>query len=132
MRSEGEYGRESITILLIALTLALSGEGARQNPPRPTNSVDGRPSDDKLWPLDDLMEVTRLFFRSPIRVVSFLIVLTACAAGTAFAHFETRAEIPTASPPFAAAVGDFNRDGKLDMATANNNLQVFLDMVTNL
>jgi hypothetical protein len=72
------------------------------------------------------MEVTRLFFRSPIRVVSFLIVLTACAAGTAFAQFETRAKIPTASPPFAAAVGDFNCDGKLDMATANNNLQVFL------
>jgi hypothetical protein len=55
-----------------------------------------------------------------------LIVLTVSAAGTAFAQFETRAKIPTASSPFAAAVGDFNRDGKLDMATANNNLQVFL------
>ena len=47
-------------------------------------------------------------------------------AGCALGQFETRASAPTASQTFSTAVGDFNRDGKLDIATANNDLQVFL------
>jgi hypothetical protein len=52
-----------------------------------------------------------------------------CVAGgsaPALAQFETRASAPTGAGHIAVAVGDFNRDGRLDFAVASNSLEVFL------
>jgi hypothetical protein len=38
------------------------------------------------------------------------------SGGTATAQFETRASVPVLSSPYSIAVGDFNKDGKLDVA----------------
>jgi len=46
--------------------------------------------------------------------------------GVAEAQFETFASVSTAAASSSVAVGDFNHDGKLDLAVANTNLQVFL------
>jgi large repetitive protein len=49
-------------------------------------------------------------------------VAVICAAGlvaTASAQFETRASVPVLSEPWSIATGDFNRDGKLDLAIAS-------------
>jgi hypothetical protein len=58
---------------------------------------------------------------------AFLVIL--CVAGVstdALAQFETRTSVPAEQFSESIAVGDFNRDGKLDFAVANNSLQVFL------
>jgi hypothetical protein len=47
-------------------------------------------------------------------------------AASAHAQFETRIGVSAVASPSSIAVGDFNRDGKLDFADATNNLQVFL------
>src|ERR1700720_4599729 len=60
--------------------------------------------------------------RKMIVVLTVTMGLRICA----LAQFETRASTPTASQTFSTAVADFNRDGKSDIATANNDLQVFL------
>jgi hypothetical protein len=39
-------------------------------------------------------------------------------SGFASAQFETRASLPVLSNPISIATGDFNRDGKLDLAVA--------------
>jgi hypothetical protein len=44
----------------------------------------------------------------------------------ACAQFETRNTISAVPHPWSVAVGDFNHDGKLDLADADSNLQVFL------
>ena len=57
---------------------------------------------------------------SPVRIALGLIVSLACAARTALAQFETRSSIPLGtSVPNTLAVGDFNRDGKPDVAVVN-------------
>lgn len=48
------------------------------------------------------------------------------AAQYALGQFETRDSVPGASAPSSIAVGDFNRDGKLDFADADTSLQIFL------
>jgi hypothetical protein len=61
------------------------------------------------------------------RRVAALGLTWAVLLGTAaLAQFETRTSVPGVQLPFGAAVGDFNRDGKLDFAIAGNSLQVFL------
>lgn len=65
----------------------------------------------------------RRFPQAAIRVVIFLCLLCLCSA--ALAQFETRGSI---SAPFgvSAAIGDFNSDGRMDVAVAGTSLQVFL------
>jgi hypothetical protein len=59
-----------------------------------------------------------------------LLVLLMALAGTAFsATFKTAVRVPAGTAPSAIAVGDFNKDGKLDMIVANkgdSSAQVFL------
>ena len=43
-------------------------------------------------------------------------VLLLSFAAHALAQFETRASVPVLSSPYSVALGDFNRDGKLDLA----------------
>jgi FG-GAP-like repeat/Protein of unknown function (DUF1573) len=62
-----------------------------------------------------------------VSCAAFLVIL--CVAGVsavALAQFETRTSVPAAPSSESIAVGDFNRDGKLDVAVADNSLQVFL------
>lgn len=62
--------------------------------------------------------------RSPLVV---FVICAMCLGHSASAQFETRASTATFGGDFAGlAVGDFNRDGKLDFAVADNELQVFL------
>ena len=44
----------------------------------------------------------------------------------ATAQFETRGSLPVSAGPWSVATGDFNHDGKLDMAVLGNQLQVLL------
>jgi hypothetical protein len=56
-------------------------------------------------------------------------VLLACLVGlqgVALAQFETRTAVHGVPSSYSVAIGDFNGDGKLDLADAANNLQVFL------
>ena len=57
-----------------------------------------------------------LFLRNTIRVALFLV---AGATATALAQFETRSSVSVSTEPFSFAVGDFNRDGKLDLAVTS-------------
>jgi hypothetical protein len=52
--------------------------------------------------------------------VATLVTSTPLVAGQAVTHeFETRASVPVLQAPFSVAVGDFNHDGKLDVAVAS-------------
>jgi len=53
-------------------------------------------------------------------------ILLASASAPVWAQFETRSTISLFGGGIAIAVGDFNRDGKLDVAVAGNYLSVFL------
>jgi hypothetical protein len=53
-------------------------------------------------------------------------VVFMASAVAAQAQFETRASVLGTPTPSSIVVGDFNRDGKLDFADADNNLQIFL------
>jgi hypothetical protein len=67
------------------------------------------------------MAKPRIFPRTAI------LILTLAAVGApANAQFETRTSAPTGAGHIAVAVGDFNRDGRLDFAVASNSLEVFL------
>jgi hypothetical protein len=61
-----------------------------------------------------------------LEVAAFFIVSIVGVCARAAAQFETRSSTLGAGYASSAAVGDFDRDGKLDFAVAANNLQVFL------
>src|SRR5580698_5185867 len=64
------------------------------------------------------------FHRAPRFILAFL-----CFAGVtapAWAQLETRATIALPATGLAIASGDFNRDGKLDVAVAGTYLSIFL------
>lgn len=54
------------------------------------------------------------------------LIWVASAVAPMLAQFETRDSVPNAGFVTSIAVGDFNRDGKLDFAVAATSLQVFL------
>ena len=56
--------------------------------------------------------------RGVARLVALLLGFVALGGHT-FAQFETRASIPVSTEPFSIAVGDFNRDGRLDLAVTS-------------
>lgn len=66
------------------------------------------------------------------RLCSFALLLGVLAATvllatpSASAQFETRSTVTVAPHPSAVAVGDFNRDGDLDLAVSDGDLQIFL------
>ncbi len=64
-------------------------------------------------------------FHQLLRVVCFTLSCLVAFCSGASAQFETRGSI---SAPFgkSAAVGDFDRDGKMDVAIAGTDLQIFL------
>jgi large repetitive protein len=55
-----------------------------------------------------------------LQVVSLTVFLTAAAGLPAFAQFETRGSFQVLESPISIAVGDFNRDGKSDIAVATS------------
>jgi FG-GAP-like repeat/Abnormal spindle-like microcephaly-assoc'd, ASPM-SPD-2-Hydin len=59
-----------------------------------------------------------------------LLIAVLCLVSSAAAQFETRATLPTLEEPESIAVGDFNHDGKLDLAVAaalqSSQVMVFL------
>jgi hypothetical protein len=54
-----------------------------------------------------------------LRVTARIVLCAAISSATAFAQFETRASVRVLLLPQSPAVGDFNRDGKLDLAVAS-------------
>ena len=56
----------------------------------------------------------------------FALALVGSLSARAAAQFETRSSVVGSSLAFSAAVGDFNRDGRLDFAIAGEGLQVFI------
>src|SRR6266568_2528953 len=59
---------------------------------------------------------------TPRKVLRTALYAVFCVFGlipSACAQFETRASFPVLEEPFSVAVGDFNRDGKLDLAVAS-------------
>jgi hypothetical protein len=72
--------------------------------------------------------MTRCFPVRPYRAlrVLFASLCLAGVAGPAWAQFETRATAALPNESFAVAVGDFNHDGKLDVAVIGDYLSIFL------
>jgi len=67
-----------------------------------------------------------LRLRKPLVNFTILLLALAGALRPVWAQFETRESAVGARPSEALAAGDFNRDGKLDLAEADINLQIFL------
>jgi hypothetical protein len=65
--------------------------------------------------------MSRDYSKATVLFCAFLTLSVSAAA-----QFETRATSPVTTSPFNVAVGDFNHDGKLDLAVAGNELQVLL------
>jgi hypothetical protein len=59
-----------------------------------------------------------------------MLIAVLCLVSSAAAQFETRTTMPTLQQPESIAIGDFNHDGKLDMAVAayqgSTQIMVFL------
>ncbi len=60
-----------------------------------------------------------------LRIITTLVLIVGLHAYS-LAQFEVRSSTLTQALPPAAAVGDFNRDGNLDVAVATSSLQIFL------
>jgi hypothetical protein len=60
-----------------------------------------------------------------LRLATFFVVASIISLH-ASAQFETRSATSTGSPLSAIALGDFNHDGKIDVAAADTSLQIFL------
>src|SRR5579864_1298552 len=54
------------------------------------------------------------------------LVVALALGGTAAAQFETRGSFPTPVGPVSAAIGDFNQDGRLDLAVTPSNSETGL------
>lgn len=87
---------------------------------RPKKLMDNQIGDNVRPGRNHCRRIISLRAGSPVRIALGLIVSLACAARTALAQFETRSSIPLGtSVPNTLAVGDFNRDGKPDVAVVN-------------
>jgi FG-GAP-like repeat/FG-GAP repeat len=71
------------------------------------------------------MKLSPTMRRLPVLLTAAMALLSTCAA-----QLETRSSFATATTPVAVAVGDFNHDGFMDLATASlswpDEVQVFL------